>query len=334
MRVRIFIVVIFFLIALLASIGGTTYYYIKTLESVQQATYNHLETVVQSRAHHIETFLDDKKILAENLALIGKVETLLLTSKSDSDYNAKKIAVEERLQKTIDSVEEIKSIGVIDENNILIASTDSELVGRDYSESIFFKENPERESMIQFNDDSDLGIVLGVVSPIKDDSGKYLGMLGIITGFEQLNKIVSDKTGIGETGETYLINKDFYAITPLLFEKDAILEFKVYSTNSINCLGMLNILPVEEHIGHEAVEIFLDYRGKKVIGTHHPLYSVDWCFLAEIDEEEILWAQRELFQRITLMLIIVITTIITLVGFFVGRHLEKDVVLKKGKKKI
>ena len=321
-----------FLVALLGSIGATSYYYVQTNKVVTEQVYSHLESVVQSRGNHIETFLNEKKILAENLALIGKVETLLL-----DPSNANILAVEERLQKTVDSVESILSIGVIDKNNILISSTKSELIGLDYSETIFFKGNPEREAKIDFIDDPVFGVILGIVSPVYHSTTKeYLGMVGIALDTKELNDITLDKTGIGETGETYLINKDNYALTPLLFKEDVILEFKVHSINSINCLNALNnpVRKEGEHIGHKEVETFLDYRSEKVIGAHYPIQETQWCLLAEMDEEEILTEQRELFQRSAILIIIIVTFVITLIGFFIGRYLDNIVVLRKGKKSL
>jgi len=333
MKIGTLIMMIFFLIAILASIGGTAYYYTQTINSMEQEVYKHLESIAQSRASHIETLLEEEEEIARNLALIGKIERLLLRSKSDSDYNAQIKSVRERLQKTVDSSDQILSIGVIDENNIVISSTNSELIGWDYSKSIFFKENSKEETRIQFSKDPTLGITLNIVSPIYNSETKeYLGLIEVLVDSEEIDKIVLDKTGIGETGETYMINNAGYLLTPPLFGEGSILEFKIDSLNSRECF-----LPSEKskiHTGHEAVKIFLDYRGEKVVGTHRYLPEVGWCLLAEIDEEEILSEQRELFQRITLMIIVSITVIVTIIGFFIGRYLDKIVVLKKGKKKL
>ena len=336
MKIGTIIIAIFFIVALLGSIAGVSYYYLRSIEVVEARVFEHLETAVHSRAHHIESFLGEKKILAKNLALIGKVERLLSASESDSDYNTKKIAVIERLQKTMNHVEGIKSIGVMDENNILIASTNQELVGWDYSDTVFFKENPEKETMIQFVYDSSLDlVVLSTVSPIKDSSGGYLGMIGMVFDSEIFYEITLDKVGIGETGETYLINRDSYTITPLLFEEDAPLKFRIDSINSRNCLSMFfNVEGVEEHIGHEPVNVFLDYRGEKVIGAHYALKEFDLCLLAEIDESEILDEQKQFFQRVSFLIIIVITGLSTLIGFFFGRFVDKTVVLRKYKKRL
>jgi len=207
----------------------------------------------------------------------------------------------------------------------------------------------------------DQGIAtLGYVGPIKSvDEKEVNGVLIIHQAFDGevnkfdsastkglgINNIVLDKTGIGETGETYLINGEGYAITPLLFVEDAVLKQKVDTLGSRDCLEeRFRHLELheeeeeqaheEEHIGHEVVEVFLDYRGKKVIGTHLYIPKMDWCLLAEVDEEDVLGKQRELFQKVTLTIIIFLVVIVTLIGFFVGRFIDKTVVFKKQKKKL
>ena len=88
MKVGTVFFILLLVFALVGSIGGTAYYYSNAVGSVQGQVYEHLESIAQSRASHVETFLDERMLLAENLALIGKVKELLL---EDGNYNAKKL---------------------------------------------------------------------------------------------------------------------------------------------------------------------------------------------------------------------------------------------------
>jgi len=316
---------------MLAFIGSISHTYINfqaTDEILTEGVYKHLETTVQSRAQHIETFLNKEKELAENLALTGKAEKALL---EPSETNI--LALNKRLQKTVGSIEHILSVGVINDKNILIASTNSELIGTDYSESIFLKENLEKKEKIQFNDDPDLGIILGIVSPVEDGVGKYLGMVGIIIGFSEINKITTDKTGLGETGESYLINKESMLLTPSRFMENSILVQEVDTINAQNCLEHLEHKghehDIQEHYEHEAITPFLDYRGELVLGTHHYIPETEWCLLVEIDEAEVLGiVKAKLLQKFVISVVIILI-LVFLISFFVGEYLEK-IYLKKG----
>jgi len=279
---------------------------------MKNQVYSHLESVSQSRAQHIEYFIQEQK------------EKILILATHQEFSN-------DELKEIRDSNVEYTAVFVLDSDGKVIFSSEDSMIGVDKFYELYFIEGKKGIYV------GDIHFSTGENEPSMNVATPWDGnVLVARVDISILTEIVLDKTGISETGETYLINKDNYAITPLLFVEDAILKFKVYSINSINCLSMLDnpIGREGEHMGHKPVQIFLDYRGEKVIGTHYPIYGVDWCFLVEIDEKEILGTQRELFQRVTFMVMLFVITIVTLIGFFVGKFIDKSMVLKKQKKKL
>jgi len=330
MKVGVVLVIIFFLFALIGSIGGTSYYYTQSVRVIEEQVYSHLETAAHSRAKHIETQLKMEKELTESLALIEKVEKLLLESESDADYNNKKTAVEERLQKTADSNKQIMSISVVDKSGIIIAGTNSQMIGRDKTtDSRFSKVNNGETAISNVHFSREGTPAFGTASPVKSGD-ETIGFVFMRLDMEKaLFPLLLDKIGIGGTGETYLVNNDGYAISPLLFEEDAVLKWKMSSINSRNCLEHEG----EEHI-YEPITVYLDYRGEKVLGAHAYIPETGWCLLAEVNEEEILGIQRRLFQKVSLALTIAMTILFSLAGFFVGEYIDKMVVLKKSRKKL
>ena len=176
---------------------------------------------------------------------------------------------------------------------------------------------------------------LAISTPIKTKDGNFLGVLVAVINTEELNKIVFDRTGLGETGESYLINKEGYAITSLASRSDPSLKFKIDSQNSKDCLEDLKQNSNGNfYEAHNKKEIFLNYRGENVIGAHYAIKTMNWCLLAEIDEFEILGEQKEIFQKVSLTIIFFITIIISIIGFFIGRQIDKRVIFKKGKKRL
>lgn len=333
MKVGTIFTIVLFLVALLGSIGGTSYYYVQSNQAMKQQIYNHLESVVQSRASHVETFLEEQVEKAKILSETENSLFLLKSSKEDSNYESLMEDIQKTLDNTLDSGIFLE-VDLWDKNGVVLLSTTRELVGTDYSELDFYKEAKESYYInIYYNPTKGIEQnTLGVTHPIIQD-GEFLGIIAISLSLEKLNNLLLDKTGLSETGETYLVNDEDYAISPLLFVEDAILEWKVDSINSRNCF-----LHEHEHEigyeGHEEFQIFLDYRGEKVIGTHIYIPEMKWCLLAEISEEEVLGKQRAVFQRVSLIIIIVLVILITLIGFFIGRFIDTRVVLKKGKKSL
>ena len=336
MKISTIFIIVFFLIALLGSIGATSYYYTQCNNAITAQVFEHLESVAQSRARHIECFLTNKKVIVQELALIGKIEKVLLDS---SDANV--LAVNQRLQKTVESIDEITHINIIDKSGIIIAGTDANSLGIDKSkDSRWTKLNNGEIGISDIKFPIEGGDpILSIASPVDNGNG-IIGFVFVRINIENnLFSLLLDKTGLFETGETYLINKDSYAITPLLFIEDAILEWKIDTINSRDCLSGLKPEIFDdkfsgEHIGHDPIKIYLNYLGERVIGTHYPIQEMEWCLLAEINEEEILGNQRIVFQKTALTIITILTIIITLIGFFVGKFIDKRVVLKKGRKSL
>lgn len=269
---------------------------------LEKEVINHLESVAQSRASHIETFIDNKKVLAQELALIGKVEKVLL---DPSDANV--LAVNERLQNTVDSVEGIIYISVVDKSGIVIAETNPILIGEDRGEiSLFTKVSQGGTVIAQVKLPPEGGSpVLSIASPVKSGD-EIIGFVFVRTNLDSLNKITTDSTGLRETGETYLLNKEGYMITPSRFKEDIVLKQKVDTVNAENCLSGLEHSEEgedahAEHEGHKAVEVFQDYRGVNVLGTHVYIPEMQWCLLAEMDEAGAMAGVNETRSRILLI---------------------------------
>jgi len=312
MRVSSILTIVLFLIALLGSIFGTSYYYIQTNKVVTEQIYSHLESVAQSRGNHIETMLG------------GQIEKIKIAATHQELLN-------DELKEISNINKKFYEIFVLDSNGKIIASSDESNIGLDMStDNYFIKGKVESYFKDVYKSELTGKNSFDIATPFNE------GVLVSRIETTILNDITLDKTGIGETGEVYLVNSEGYAITPLLFVEDAVLEWKIDTINSRDCIGMLNnpMGMEQEHIGHEAITTFLDYRGEKVIGAHYHIPGVEWCLLVEIDEEEILGSRRVLFQKTSLTIIITITILVTLIGFVVGKFIDNRVVLKKGGKRL
>jgi methyl-accepting chemotaxis protein len=87
--------------------------------------------------------------------------------------------------------------------------------------------------------------------------------------------MLSDREGLGESGETYLVNKEKLMVSESRFARDAILKTRV-DTFGVN----------EGLLGRSGVAVYNDYRNFPVIGSWHPVQYTNWMLLAEIDQKE------------------------------------------------
>ena len=121
---------------------------------------------------------------------------------------------------------------------------------------------------------------------IKSDT-TVLGVLIFQIDIEAMNALVADATGLGKSGEAYIVGSDKRMRSNS--RQDATnrsVEASFAGTiekNGVDSEGYRRAMA-----GETGVDIILDYRGKDVVGTFSPLeiQDVKWVLLTEIDMEE------------------------------------------------
>ena len=127
-------------------------------------------------------------------------------------------------------------------------------------------------------------------------------MLGLSSALK-IQEILLERTGMGETGETYLVGADsLLRSQSRFFPEKQPLQIKAPTQGVGAALG-----------GEQATGIFDDYRGVRVYSAYGPLQiaGLDWAILSEIDESEALSPLISMQRRLFLIsLIIVLVTVI------------------------
>ena len=323
-----FIIINFFVVGLIVSVVGAVFYNYNEINKIlTKQVYSHLETTAQSRAHHIETFLEEEKQEVRILSNDVIFEELFMVDKSSPEYSERY----ERLKKQINNIMEIDGgiheLFVIDKTGKIVLSDIEENIGLDKSNDSYFIYGKEKIYIKDaYYSKTIRKKIITISSPILDDkTDEFLGVVVMRMGLIELDKITTEKTGLGETGEVYIVNREKELISSSKFIENSILVQKVDTINSRNCLRMVDSI----HEGHKAVTSFLDYRGVKVFGTHSYIPEMEWCVLAEIDGAEALEIPRAKLISMSLIIIIIVTTFVTLLGYIVGIFLEKKYKIKE-----
>ena len=140
-------------------------------------------------------------------------------------------------------------------------------------------------------------------APILDEkNNRFLGVLVFRVSPERLFKITTDRTGLGETGEVYIVNKDGYMITPSRFIDEVFLKQKV-DLRHIHKEEASSTEPSDTP-SEEEIDIIKDYRGIEVLSIYTHIPEMDWYLIAQIDTEEAFAPVTKLTQILLLMLVI------------------------------
>lgn len=129
-----------------------------------------------------------------------------------------------------------------------------------------------------------------------------------------LYKVLSDKVGLGTTGETIIVNKDGFAISKLRWQKDAPLKFQINATPALNAIQ-----------GKTGVIIENDYRGEMVVAAYTYIPETGWGFVSKQDLYELNKPIREMLTNFTFLFLIALVLIIIMV-FFLSKTLSSPVV--------
>ncbi len=281
MKIKIKVLLLVFTLLLLSGSLTLIINQIASKNIVEQEIYNNLESVAKSRANHIETILNEYKQTAERMATGNSFRNIVDPSK---DYNQSIEQVNRRINTIIQSTEDISRVRVLDKNGIVTASSHTD-VGYDKSASEIFLKGKEEVYISDLHISNFTGNeVISVAAPILVN-GEFSGVIVVNFDAEKgLFEITTDRTGLGETGETYLVNKDDYMISPARFANDTFLKQKVETYHSEDELEETKYLGVA---GYEHDVILCEnYQGTDVVRAHTHVPDQGWCVIAEIREEE------------------------------------------------
>jgi len=114
-----------------------------------------------------------------------------------------------------------------------------------------------------------------IATPVKDDRGQLLGVLAGHANLEGLSEIMMERSGLGETGETYLVNTGNLLLTDLRFEPGVTFRKWAFTEGVNRALA-----------GESGVGLYPDYREEPVIGSYRWLANRHMALLAEMDQAE------------------------------------------------
>lgn len=121
------------------------------------------------------------------------------------------------------------------------------------------------------------GVGINVMLPVYDDAEQLLGILVGRTSPTRLSNIMLERTGLGETGETFLVARNFVMLTePRIPVKGFMDSYYVFSEATK--------LAIEGHVNGSGV--YKNHRGVKVVGVYRWLPTLKVALLAEQAEHE------------------------------------------------
>jgi len=322
---KLMLAAVFGVLAVVSVVSFTAYHIAR--KGLDKDIRSHLQSVAQSRAAHISTYLDGHKeyvqLATSSIELVRGLRDFL------SDPDSATEALNTRLNAFLDDPHtDIYEVSLCGLDGMVVASTVPEIIGADRTTDLSFLEGRRGVFLLDaFHSETTGRESFAISAPVMDSlNGNFLGVLNVIFNLDGINKITADHTGMGDSGETYLINKYGFMITSSRILHDTFLRQKVDTENARCCLANLEAIRTgqsdQEH--KDEAETFTDYRGVPVLGTHGCIPEMEWGLLAEMDTKEAFAPIARLRSAIA-MIAAVLCAVGIAVSYIIARHLSHSI---------
>jgi signal transduction histidine kinase/HAMP domain-containing protein len=301
------LIIFLILISLLPYAAVTYYNYSSEKAALEKTVFDDLNALVEAKSTHINTVVDFRIEQVKEVATSNFMQQIETGKTGDINLNFL------RVQKQIP---EFLEISALDLNGTVVASTQVRQINKNYAGEDFFKNGTKGLYLgnINYYDNRTAFIVSYYV--LNRSTGKPIGVLAAWVMPVFIYDVTSDYTGLGNTGESLLVQKrgnEVVFLNPLRHNASAALNLK-YPLNS--SLAIPAILATS---GGNGTIRALDYRGKEVFAAYTYIPTGNWGLVVKMDSSEALIPAVKSRDR-SLALGIFYFAIVAVLAFFIGRR--------------
>ena len=155
-------------------------------------------------------------------------------------------------------------------------------------------------------------------------SNKLVGVAIFQMPIDRLNKIMADSSGLGQSGESYIVGEDY------LMRSDAAKggeNFTAVASFRNTAVSQAKTVPVQKALsGQSGTIVAEDYLGRRMLSSYAPfslLGQHQWAFISSIAEEEALLAVRNL-RNSTLITILSAIIFLIAISYYISNKLSKS----------
>jgi len=299
-------------------------------EILKERTSNQLISESTIRGNSIEILFDTRIKDVQNLATDVMIQNLvdeLNQEKLNPEYDGRIEEIRNEFLIQVQAFQEsvgysigVDDIKIIGKKGVVFFSLDR-IMSNNFSQDPRFIKGLE-ESFVDFEPVENFGKKMVVTIPIfAIDDEKGSEPMGVIISkmrTAEIDEILLNRSGLGQTGEIYLVNDDFMMISESRFIENAVFNQKVET------LGVTRCFENEE----EVQGLYQDYRGIWIFGSSYCAKDLGLVLLAAIDEQETLEPVLILQNKI-MQTGIVITMAMGAITFFLSKSISRRLIKLK-----
>jgi adenylate cyclase len=319
MKIGTKIVLVICLLTILSiSVSGGVYYF-SVKQSLGDRIGSQLESVATLKKNQYTDFIDrstkDLESLAQNPDVINELLKLDAPNASSSNAGIKShLTIDKQLAEALITRNDFFEFFIVNLDRQVIKSTDQTQIGKFKSGEPYFNKGKKATFVQAFYFDTALQKpAITLATPVLRPDGTTLAVLAGRLNIETISKLMTERSGLGNSGETYLVNALNLIVSEVKGEKEAALNQAIYTEGVKACLNKQN-----------GYGYYDNYQKIPVIGFHEWIPDRGVCLMAEISQDEALAPVNDL-RKVIILSSIGIQLAVIFIGTVISMEMTKPI---------
>ncbi|PSB58301.1 hybrid sensor histidine kinase/response regulator [Chroococcidiopsis cubana CCALA 043] len=291
-----------FLVLSLVAVGvvGSVAFF-SAREALKQAAFNRLSVAATLKEEEIGRWFEDQQrdflLVTQHPELQRNIKILLSGKITDPNYLAADKILSNYLISVTQTKPALREIFILDRSNQIVLSTDKQRKGNyEILANVSYFERVELKDT--FAPIFYVSPVTGkpsvtLATPLRDAAGVRQGIVLAHLNLDRIDRIVRERTGLGNSGETYLVGS--------LVSKNAFIS-KAEKTEAREFPEGISSQGIDAAMsGVSGSGLYRNYAKLPVIGVYRWLNEQDLALLVEMQQEEAFAPARQLAGTIVLV---------------------------------
>jgi GAF domain-containing protein/HAMP domain-containing protein len=234
--------------------------------------------------------------------------TLLRSAPDTDSFQNARDAITRRLNNRVSLEKRFDEIFVLDLNGQVVLSTNPLQEKKIFQNELYFREGQKEQFISPPFYDVSLGSQSVVFAQPIVYNGKIFGVLAGRASLQYLSEIIQKRAGLGQTGETYLLDTSFASLTTLL------------QNNERGAYVRTELARQVIQTGANGSGVYEGYYGQSVIGVAKWLPDLQVVLVAE-------QSQLEAFASTytTIAIIVIVTAVMLVLVFFLSVRFARTI---------
>jgi diguanylate cyclase (GGDEF)-like protein/PAS domain S-box-containing protein len=261
----------------------------------QDSVFARLRAVAVLKQDEMERWIGDQRryvqLLAQLPALRAQVGLLLQARPGSPPERDARERLAETLAVLAGGRPDLReTFALTDEGGLVAASTERRHEGQYRVDAVYFREG-RAGTFVQnvYVSPETLEPTITVATPLRDLAGRRLGVLVSHLDLGRMEKIVGERTGLGKTGESYLVNRSGEVVS---FGRLGRPTFPRGAKSPAIDAALR---------GENGRGLYSDYQGRPVVGVYLWLHARELALVVELGQEEAFAPARRLVGAVALV---------------------------------